>query len=489
MKEKLLDYFNGDDLAADVWQSKYQVKDPHGVALEETPDDMHSRLAKQFAVIEDNNYIEDVKNIGDKWSDLSEMGFNIYKNGLSEKEIFEYFKNFKYIIPQGSIMSILGHPYKVGSLSNCFVIPSPYDSYGGIMKTDQQMVQLMKRRGGVGTNLNKLRPNKSIVRNSAGTSTGAVSFMERYSNSTREVAQDGRRGALMLLMSCLHPDIFDFVKIKKDRTKVTGANVSTMLTDDFMNAAENDLQFICRFPIDYELDVKDLILSEWIAVGDFYKMWEYKKGVFLYKIKAKELFDLIIEMAWENAEPGLAFYDRVLDFSPDGVYEVFKAIASNPCGEQWLPPYDSCRLFALNLLSIILNPFTKDSKIDFDKLYEIAYMQQRLADDLVELELIHVQRIINKIKNDPEPEDVKQTELDLWENVYKIAKAGRRTGCGFTALGDMLAAMGVKYDSKEALEIVEKVMRVKMQAELDCTIDLAILRGTFEGWDPELEKI
>lgn len=473
---EILDYFDGDELAADVWPSKYQVKKDNGEAIEKTPDDMHRRLAKEFARIE-YKYLESEK----ATEGLSEFGYNLIKDREEkdiEKEIFDYFRHFKWIVPQGSIMSILGHPYKVGSLSNCFVIPSPYDSYGGIMKTDEQLVQLMKRRAGVGTNLNGLRPEGTLVHNAAGTSTGASSFMSRYSNSTREVAQDGRRGALMLLLSVKHPSIFRFITAKKDRTQVTGANISAMLTNEFLLAAEKDDDYICSFPVERNY----AILSE----DPYNTLLQATDGVYM-KIHAKELFELIIEMAWENAEPGIAFIDRVINFSPDGVYELFKAIASNPCGEQWLPAYDSCRLFAMNLFSIVLNPFAKDARIDFDKLYEISYMQQRLADDLVDLELEHITAILDKIKNDPEPDDVKRTERELWENVYKITSAGRRTGCGITALGDMLAALNLKYDSDEALTVIEQVFRIKMQAELDCTIDMAILRGSFEGWANHLE--
>lgn len=381
------------------------------------------------------------------------------------------------------------HSYSVEGLIslNCYVIPSPQDSYGGILKADEHLVQLMKRRGGVGTNLSTLRPNKTNVSNAAGTSTGATSFMHRYSNSTREVAQDGRRGALMLLLHCVHPDIFDFVKIKQDRTKVTGANISTLLNNTFLHAAKKEEDFYCRFPIDEKLILENEIPENWKV--EYNKLIEYSKGKFLMRIHAKELMDLIMEMAWESAEPGVAFIDRIINFSPDGVYEMYKAIAANPCGEQWLQAYDSCRLMALNLFSIVDNPFTKKAKINYEKLYEVAYMQQRLADTLVDLEIEHVERIINKIKTDPEDENVKRTELELWGKILETAKNGRRTGCGFTALGDMLAALNLKYDSVEAKTIIKEVCKVKMQAELDCTIDLAVLRGTFYGWDPDKEKV
>lgn len=489
MTDKLREYFNNDDFPAGVWAGKYQVKNESGVAQEETPDDMHRRMAKEFARIDFKQRKSfNLENLSDYGKKL-EIQFASFTEAQLEEYFYYYMKDFKYIIPQGSIMSMLGNTYKTGSLSNCFVVPAPYDSYGGIMRTDEQMAQLMKRRGGVGTNLNTLRFAKSRVSNAAESSTGAPSFASRYSNTTREVAQDGRRGALMLMLSCLHPDIFNWVTMKDDRTKVTGANISVMLTDKFMKAAEAEKDFICRFPVDRELSQSEtnLILNSF-PYNEIKKVNE-GKGFEFYamKIKARELFDLIIEMAWKNAEPGLAFMDAIHNFSPDGVYEMFKAIASNPCGEQWLNAFDSCRLMALNFFSVVKNPFTKDAEIDWNTLYEISYLQQRLADNLVELEMEYVQRIIAKIKSDPEPEEIKAVELDLWENVYKTAKAGRRTGCGFTALGDMVAALGLKYDSDEGIAAMEKVAKIKMEAELDCSIDLAILRGIFEGWNKDLE--
>jgi ribonucleoside-diphosphate reductase alpha chain len=483
-----LEYFNGDELAASVWQGKYALKNKQGEYMELNPSDMHGRMAKEFARIE-SKYAKDISK--KELQLLSKFGqdFQVF-DAWSEDEIFSYFDRFKYIIPQGSIMSMLGNPYAIGSLSNCFVVPPPFDSYAGIMQTDQHLAQLMKRRGGVGTNLNTLRPEHSHVSNAAGTSTGAVSFMDRYSNTTREVAQNGRRGALMLLMSCLHPEIFSFVKIKGDRTKVTGANISVMLTDKFMKAAEKNEDFICQFPIDREINS---ITRKWILTTDSI---EYNKlanitdpyGDFqVMKIHARELYNLIIENAWENAEPGVAFIDRIQEYCPEGVYDIYVPIASNPCAEQWMQAYDACRLLALNLFSIVKNPFTNEAEIDKEKLYEIAYIQQRLADNIVDLEIEYVQRIIEKIEADPEPEEVKAIELELWRNIKATATASRRTGCGFTALGDMLAALGLKYDSDEALEVIKEVSKIKMRAELDCTVDLAILRGTFEGWNPDTE--
>lgn len=491
MTKELLDYYNGDDFPAGVWFGKYSVKNEKGEQTESTPEDMHKRMAKELARAEKRYYNNNI----DK---LSAFGQSLANTEFTEDFIFKYLDRFKYIIPQGSVMSMLGNKYAVGSLSNCFVVPSPHDSYAGIMYTDQHLAQLMKRRGGVGTNINSLRPAGSHVSNAAGSSTGAVSFMHRYSNTTREVAQNGRRGALMLLISCLHPEVFDFVKVKNDRTKVTGANISVMLTDNFMKAVEENGDFYCRFPIDskYPLPTNIHLLNlpyntlqtinsssidvEWDDLGEFIEIQ-------VMKIRAKELFDLIVENAWDNAEPGIAFSDRIVNYSPEGVYEQFRPTASNPCGEQWMQPYDACRLLALNYFSVVVNPYTKDAYVDWDKLYEIAYIQQRLADDIVDLEIEYVDRIINKIKSDPEPANVKAVELELWENIKRVATASRRTGCGFTALGDTLAALGLKYDSEEGIITIKALSKKKMEAELDCTIDLAIQRGTFEGWDRDKE--
>lgn len=498
MDKELLEYYNGDEFAAGVWYGKYAIK--KGNAPEETPNDMHARMTSELASctpIEFNKLTTHY---------LSEFGQRCPLNHSNYAKRYTYIRGFldryKWIIPQGSIMTMLGNYGTIGSLSNCFVIPPPLDSYGGIFKTDQQIAQLEKRRGGVGTNLNTLRPDSVPVMNAAGTSTGAHSFMDRYSNTTREVAQNGRRGALMLLMSCLHPDIFRFVTKKSDLTKVTGANVSSMLTDEFMRAALADEDFICRFPIDREdLHAYDTTMQTGIGYDInpielvYNQLYNFVgrdgEDFQVMKIKAKELLDLIIEMAWQNGEPGLAFIDTIVNYSPEGVYEEYKPIASNPCGEQWMQAYDACRLLAMNLFSLVVNPYTKDAYLDMEKLYEVAYMQQRLGDMIVDLEIKAVQRIINKIKEDPEPDDVKATELDLWENVQKTAAASRRTGCGFTGLADMLAALGLKYDSDEALEVIKTVCKEKMRGELDCTIDMAIQLGPFKGWDvtKEFEEV
>tara|TARA_R110001606_G_scaffold8292_4_gene36338 strand:+ start:7481 stop:10075 length:2595 start_codon:yes stop_codon:yes gene_type:complete len=475
-----LDYFKGDELAASVWAGKYQVDG------EETPDDMHKRMAAEFARVE-QNYIHKEKTdlvtvfkTGGADSPLSNYGKNREK--LTEGRIYQLFKDFKYIVPQGSIMSMLGHPTKIGSLSNCFVVGQPHDSYGGIMQKDQQLTQLMKRRGGVGIDISTLRPDSVNVSNAAGSSTGAVSFMERFSNTTREVAQKGRRGALMITIDCRHPDVFDFVNIKKDKTKVTGANISVNLRDDFMLAVKNDEDYILRFPCDAEVRHTEEYCDE-----DYNILIDKGDGNYIKKIKAKELYDSIVENAWDNAEPGQMFIDRQWSYSPDGVYPQYRGVTTNPCGEIFMQMYDACRLMALNLFGFVKDPFTDKAQIDYDLLYKMSYEQQRLADDLVDLELEHIDRILLKIEDDPEPLEIKRSELELWLNIRKVAASGRRTGCGFTALGDMLAAIGVKYDSRQGKATIDKVMETKMKGELDCTIDLAITRGTFDGWDSTLE--
>jgi ribonucleoside-diphosphate reductase alpha chain len=481
MNKELLKYFNGDELSAQVWLGKYALKNEKGEYVEQTPEDMHLRMAREFVKAE----AKYPKATPEQLRKLSTLGATLNEKEFDLESVMHFLRDFKYIIPQGSIMSALGNNYKLQSLSNCFVIPAPYDSYGGIFKTDQEIAQLEKRRGGVGTNINTLRPDDTPVLNAAGTSTGAHSFMDRYSNTTREVAQNGRRGALMLLMSCLHPDIFKFTSKKKDRTKVTGANVSVQLTDAFMQAVYDNADFICRFPIDYDTSS---ISEEFLQSLPYNKLTSVEENsVYVMKIKARELYNLIVECAWDNAEPGVAFMDRVINYSPEGVYQQFLPTASNPCGEQWMQPYDACRLLAANLYSLIVNPWTDRAYIDEEKAYEVFYMQQRLADLVVDIEIDYVNRIIEKIKSDPEPDDVKAAELNLWTKVRDTAAASRRTGCGFTALGDAIAALGVKYGSNQSHEATEVIMKIKMRAELDASIDLAILRGTFEGWNPELQ--
>lgn len=487
---KVIDYFNGDSMAADSWQGKYQMKDKNEIPVEATPDDMHIRLAREYGKVESSYKSIEKVNIekyftGD--TSLSEFGKKLYaKRQLQTEEeiiteIYSYFRNFKQIIPQGSIMSNLGNFYVFGSLSNCFGIAPPLDSYAGILKTDQELIQLMKRRGGVGTTLNNLRPSNALVTNAAKTSSGVTSFAERFSNSTREVAQEGRRGALMLLLSVHHPEIFKFVTMKADRTKVTGANVSVMFTDEFMFAVEAEEDFLCTFPIDTKVDT--LLFAELV----YNQLYPIENGGYIMKIKAKELFDEFINMTWDNAEPGAAYIDRVMDFSPDGVYEFYAPTVCNPCAEQWFSDDETCRLMAENFFGFVDNPFTPQAEINFERVYEVSYMQQRLGDNLVDLEVMYIDRILEKIESDPEPDEIKAVEFNLWKRIRAKAKDGRRTGGGFTGLGDMLAAINYPYDSDKGIAVVEQVMRTKMQAELDCTIDMAILRGQFLGWDKDLE--
>lgn len=467
---KHVKYFHGDDMAADAWMNKYAAKG------ERTPRDMHIRLATPLALVEDK-YIKQENKFYNRPKQrlLSEYGRT--RKDLSLDRIFNYMDRFKHIIPQGSIMSMLGNE-KIGSLSNCFVIGQPQDSYGGIMYKDQQMAQLMKRRGGVGLDISTLAPRGRAVNNAAKTSTGAASFMERFSNTTREVAQDGRRGALMLTIDVRHPDVMEFINAKKDRTKVTGANISVMLRNDFMEAVQKDEDYILRFPCDMEVDAEP---------EEYNKLVEVNNGVFLKRVKAKEIYDSIVENAWENAEPGQMFVDRHWDYSPDGVYPQFRGVTTNPCGEIFMQAYDACRLLAQNFLSVVMKAFEGNSYVDYKLLYEISYELQRLADDIVDLEIEHIDRIISKINSDTEDDEVKEIELSLWKNIRRVAESSRRTGSGFTALGDMLAALGMKYDSPDAKETIARVMKTKMRAELDCTIDLAILRGPFVGWDVKKE--
>ena len=480
---KLLEYFKGDELAASVWQSKYALEG------EETPDDMHKRMAKEFARIE-AMYIVDENSLGETLKKQeAEMFLSHYgqrRGDLTESNIYGLFKDFKYVIPQGSIMSQLGAP-QIGSLSNCFVIGQPHDSYGGIMQKDEQLVQLMKRRGGVGIDISTLRPESVATSNAAKSSTGAISFMHRFSSSTREVAQNGRRGALMLSIDINHPDVMEFIKIKRDLSQVTGANISIKLNDEFMKAVENNEDYTLRFPCDLELP--KVIDSRPFTYGQLYPFQQTKlKGGYYKIIKAREYWDEIIKSAHNVAEPGLMYWGSMVGYSPDGVYPQFRQITTNPCSEIGMQAYDACRLIAVNLFGYVVNPFTKDAYFDFDKFYEYNYEAMRLSDDLIDLELEHINRILDKIENDSEPEEIKRVEKELWENVKKTAMASRRTGLGLTGLGDTIAALGFKYQSDEGLTFVEQMMKIKMKSELDCTTDMAITRGTFEGWDPKLEN-
>lgn len=438
-------YFKGDELAARVWATKYALKDSDGNYYELTPDDMHRRIASEIARIERK-----------------------YPDPMDENQIFDLLKNFRYIVPQGSPMAGIGNNFQVGSLSNCFVIglDGHPDSYGGIVKIDEEQVQLMKRRGGVGHDLSHLRPKGTAVKNSALTSTGLVPFMERYSNSTREVAQDGRRGALMLSVSIRHPDASDFIDAKMEKGKVTGANVSVRIDDDFMRAATTGEKYEQRFPID---DPDAPIKME---------------------IDAKALWHKIIHNAWKSAEPGVLFWDTITREGLADCYadSGFASVSTNPCGEIPLCPYDSCRLLAINLYSYVKNPFTPEAEFDFDLLRKHAAYAQRIMDDIIDLEAEKIDLIINKIAGDPEVEEVKATELNLWRKIREKTLKGRRTGCGTTAEGDMLAALGLRYGTPEATAQSVAVHRALALAYYAASVDLAAQRGAFEVYDAEKEK-
>lgn len=438
-------YFKGDALAANVWMNKYALKDSDGNLYELTPDDMHHRLASEIARIE-----------------------NKYPNPVSEDEIFNALKDFKYIVPQGSPMAGIGNNFQVSSLSNCFVIGNdgPSDSYGGIMKIDQEQVQLMKRRGGVGHDLSHIRPTGSPVKNSALTSTGVVPFMERYSNSTREVAQDGRRGALMLSISIKHPDAEKFIDAKMELGKVTGANVSVRITDEFMQAVVENKPFKQQYPIESD--------NPWVT----------------QEIDARKLWDKIIHNAWASAEPGILFWDTIIRESiPDSYADLgFKTLSTNPCGEIPLCAYDSCRLLAINLYSYVENPFTADANFNVELFTKHARLAQRMMDDIVDLEIEKVDAIIAKIKADPETIEVKGVELRLWENIRKKALQGRRTGIGITAEGDMLAALGLRYGSTEAINFSTEVHKLLALEVYRSSVDMAEDRGAFEVFDAKRES-
>ena len=440
-----MNYFTGDELAAKVWVNKYALKDALGNIYEKSPVDMHHRLAGEIARIE-------VK----------------YPNPLSEQELFDLFDHFRYIVPQGSPMTGIGNEFQIASLSNCFVIglEGQADSYGAIIRIDEEQVQLMKRRGGVGHDLSHIRPKGSPVKNSALTSTGLVPFMERYSNSTREVAQDGRRGALMLSVSIKHPDSEAFIDAKMTEGKVTGANVSVKIDDEFMRAVTEGLPYRQQYPISSEqpLYVKD--------------------------VDAAALWKKIIHNAWKSAEPGVLFWDTILRESvPDCYADLgFRTVSTNPCGEIPLCPYDSCRLLAINLYSYVVNPFTKDSYFDFDLFRNHVSLALRIMDDIIDLESEKIEQILSKIDSDPESMEVKQSERHLWEKIQHKTLQGRRTGVGITAEGDMLAAMGLRYGSDEATNFAELVQKTLALAAYRSSVNLAKERGAFPVFDAEREK-
>lgn len=453
-----LEYFKGDELAASTWRNKYAAN------REQTPDDTHRRLAKEFGRIE-NNYNWQVR---DRMK-LSNYGYQ--RNVLIEEDIYQLFKDFKYIIPGGSVMSGCGTGALV-SLSNCFVIGSPKDSYAEIMKTRSQQAQLMKRRGGVGYDLSQLRPRGARVNNAAKSSTGAASFMDVCSDITNEVAQNGRRGALMLSMSINHPDIEEFITKKQDLTKVTGANISVKVTDEFMQAVMEDKDYILRYPVDSNVCV---------VVEPYNELVKYEQQYFK-KVRARELWNTLMHCAWNTAEPGIMFEGAMHNYSPDGVYPDFKMVGTNPCGEIPMGPFDSCRLIHINLSSYIVDPFTDKAHIDEELLYMHSYEAMRLADDLVDLEIEAVDRIIDTVKNDTDA-----TEFKLWSKIKETAIQGRRAGLGFTGLADAIAMLGLKYDSDEGISQVGQLMKVMFKGQLDSNIDMAIERGAFPAWAGEGE--
>lgn len=440
-----LEYFKGDDLAARVWVNKYALKDSEGHVYERTPDDMHHRLAGEIARVEKK-----------------------YPNPLSQNDVFALIQNFKYLVPQGGPMTGIGNPHQVASLSNCFVIGNDgnSDSYGGIMKIDQEQVQLMKRRGGVGHDLSHIRPSGSAVKNSALTSTGIVPFMERYSNSTREVAQDGRRGALMLSVSINHPDAENFIDAKMEQGKVTGANVSVRIDDAFMNAVSDNKDYNQKYPIYSD------------------------KPQFTKDIKARKLWKKIIHNAWKSAEPGILFWDTITRESvPDCYADLgYKTVSTNPCGEIPLCPYDSCRLLAINLFSYVDQPFTEEAEFNQSLFIDHVGKAQRLMDDIIDLELEKIDAILAKIEADPETEEVKRIEKNLWFNIKTKANEGRRTGIGITAEGDMLAALGIRYGSVEGNLLTEQVHKTIAIETYRASVDMAKERGAFSIYDSSREQ-
>jgi ribonucleoside-diphosphate reductase alpha chain len=458
--EKSIAYFKGDELAATTWMNKYAMKDDLGHFVEQSPNDMHKRMSKEFGRIESEYKLK--YNLNGSAKFLSKYGQE--REDLTEEKIYAYFREFGYIIPQGSVMSSLGNNYQLASLSNCIVVPELHDSYGGVFYTDQQLAQLFKRRCGVGVDISNLRPAGARVSNAAKSTSGAVSFMNRFSNTTREVAQNGRRGALMLSMDIAHPDVEDFITIKQDLQKVTGANISIRLSDEFMNAVAANADYTHKWPI------------------------ESKKPKFTKTVKAKELWDTIIKCAHNTAEPGLIFWDRQHWYSTSSVYPDYKNTSTNPCSEIAMQGGDSCRLIAMNLYNFVENPFTKDAKFLMEEFYKATYEGQRLMDDLVDLENEAIGRILSKIDSDNEPEKVKAVERETWELLLKTGTEGRRTGLGFTALADMVAALGMPIDSDEAIAKVEEIMKEKCRAEFDSSIDMSLSRGSFVGFDSKIEK-
>lgn len=465
-------YFDEDSLAGSTWINKYALTDENGRLLESTPKDMHDRIIKEVMRIE--------RSYGNE--------------KLTEELLKEMFYHFKYIVLGGSSMSGIGNKYKHSSLSNCFVIDDPKDSYGGICKTDQELVQLMKRRGGVGLDLSRLRPEGTRVTNDAKTSSGVVSFMERFSNSTREVSQNGRRGALMLSIDVTHPDAESFIDSKLVMGKITGANISVKITDKFMDAVKLGGKFLQRFPINATDD--DLGISGQYLDGypEEYKDYEENKlyfgkvqGTYFKVVNAKRLWDKIILNAWKSAEPGVLFFDTIKKESPADLYPDYQTVSTNPCGEIPLNPNDSCRLISINLKSVVKNPYTEGAYVDFELLSKVAATAQRIMDNVIDLEAEHIQGILDKIKSDPEDEDTKKVEEDLWKKILNKAIGGRRTGVGITGLGDLLAEMGIEYGSEESISLAESIQKTIAISCYTESILMAKDRGPFKDYNKEIE--
>lgn len=439
-----LEYFGGDELAADAFVKKYALQNPDGAYLERNPEDMHRRLAREFARVEAR-----------------------YANPMSEDEIFALFDRYRYVVPQGSPMSAIGNPFQIQSLSNCFVIDSPHDSYGGIFMFDQEEAQIMKRRGGVGGDVSPIRPKGMVTSNAAKTTDGLGVFMQRFSNTCREVAQDGRRGALMLTCNVHHPEIDTFINIKRDRKKVTGANISIRITDEFMRAVRDDTEYQQRWPVDAVMAPKVSRM-----------------------VRARDVWDRIISAAHECAEPGLLFWDRVTELTPADAYASrgYATISTNPCGELPLCAYDSCRLMLVNLISFVSNPYTPEASFDWKTYMIVVEKAQRLMDDLVDLELEAVEKILAKIEADDEPAAVKRVELELWNKIKEKASGARRTGLGITGLGDCLAALGIKYGAPDSITLTEEIYKNLAVASYRSSCTMAGERGAFPAFDRKLEK-
>ena len=477
MDEQILNYFKGDELAASTWLNKYCLRDKEGNPLEKTPDDMHKRLSGKFSECFGLEYTKLVNEHAEEIYNLNGNALGYLKDMGNPSFLYSLLKDFQYIIPGGSVMAGLGSNEPV-SLSNCFVIGSPEDSYSSIMETRNRQIQLMKRRGGVGYDLSNLRPRGASVNNAAKTSTGAASFMDVCSDITNEVAQQGRRGALMLTMDILHPDIEEFITKKQDLTKVTGANISVKVSDAFMRTMIHHEYFILRFPIDATISNHDREIMDKAPYNELVK----SGNIYMKKVDANKLWKTLIHCAWNTAEPGIIFQDRMTGYAPDGVYPNYRVISTNPCSEIGMGAYDSCRLMHINLTSMVINPFTEYSKINYDLLSEVAFKAMVMSDALVDLEINAVRNIMSYL-------DIYRDKLeyDLWNRILLTAIGGRRTGVGFTGLADMLAMLGIKY-GKDSGCTVEKVMNTMFEAELTASIALSIMHHPFPDYNKKLEE-